>query len=518
MGDADQKALNALAKGAGVTAIGMGISKVLTYLYRVSIARFVGPEAYGQLSTALMVVGIASTVAYLALGSGLKKFIPEFRSRDDFASIKGIVISALQLTVPVSIIIFLAVFFGAEFIAVTIFENPKLVPLIKILSFTIPAGTLSRLFFDTTLGFNKIIYKTGTVRIFQNIVQLGTTLILLLMGFKVVSAAYGWLLGTVVAAILGFYFMEKKVGPILFSKTKPSYHRKKLLRFSTPLLLSGIIGTLLGWADTGLLQYFMEDLEVGLYNAALPTAILILLPHKAIGSLAITSFSELKERDKESVESSIQRATYWVFSLVFPTFLIMLLFSDKILQILWGSEYTQASIALSILATGYLIDALVGRVGSLLQSEGHTKYILYNNTAALTLNIILNIILIPPYGIAGAAIATATSTILTNVLMYIEVRKKEGINSIPHKKISKIVLTGLIPLSIIITLDTILFTNTPYWFLIPAGTTYITTYILLFLKTIGLGEEEKEVFLRIGEITGTKDKVKKILATIERRI
>lgn len=511
MGDADQKALNALAKGAGVTAIGMMVSKALTYFYRISIARFVGPDAYGQLSLALMVTGVASTIAYLAMGQGLQKFIPEYRTRDDFASIKGTVLSALQMSLPVSIILWAITFFGAEFIAVAFFDNTAVIPLIKIISFTIITGVLTQTFFDTTLGFNKIIYKTGTVRILQNIIQLGVTLALLVLGFNVASAAWGWLAGSVVSMILGLYFLERKVGPIITSKIKPNYNRRKLLRFSSPLLLSGLIGTLMGWADTGLLGYYMTDFEVGLYNAALPTAMLILLPHKAIGSLAVTSFSELKERDEKSIESSLQTATYWVFSLVFPTFLILLLFSEQTLFILFGSEYRAASMALSILAGGYLIDALMGRVGSFLQSKGHTRYLLYNNVAALTLNLILNVLLIPIYGIIGAAIATASSTILTNLLMFAEVWRKEGIISIPHQKILKIIVIGLTPLLPIIGLDRTLFLNTPYWFLIPAGLIYFGLYFALYLKILGLGEEEKEVFLQIGEIIGYRGKFKEML-------
>ena len=511
MGDADQKALNALAKGAGVTAIGMAVSKALTYFYRVSIARFVGPDAYGQLSLALMVTGVTSTVAYLALGNGLKKFIPEFRTKDDFASIKGMIIAALEMTIPLSLVLFASVFFGAEFIATAFFDNQALIPLIQVLAFTIPIGTLSSIFYDTTIGFNKIIYKTGGVRIIQNIVQLSLTLALLILGYNVISAAWGWLAGTTIAAILGFYFMEKKTGPIIFSDVTPEKHRKKLFKFSAPLLISGIIGTLLGWADTGLLGYYMTDFEVGLYNAALPTAMLILLPHKAIGSLAISSFSELKERNNEKIEDSLQTATRWVFSLVFPTFLILMLFSEQVLQILWGSQYTQASLALSILAGGYLIDALVGRVGSFLNSKGYTQYILYNNIAALTLNITLNILLIPIYGIIGAAIATTTSTILTNLLMFLEVWRKEKIISIPHKETAKILLTGLIPLTIVIILDKILFVDTPYWFLIPAVLIYGALYLVLYLKILGIGEEEKEVFLRIGDLIGRNNLIKKIV-------
>jgi O-antigen/teichoic acid export membrane protein len=241
---------------------------------------------------------------------------------------------------------------------------------------------------------------------------------------------------------------------------------------------------------------------------------LILLPHKAIGSLALSSFSELKERDREKVQGSMQTATRWVFSLVFPTFLILILFSDKVLQILWGGEYTQASIALSVLAGGYLFDALAGRVGSFLNSTGHTRYILYNNVAALTLNLVLNIALIPIYGILGAAIATAASTILTNFLMFIEVWRKENVISIPHIEVGKIVFTGLLPLTFILGLDNVLFKNTPYWFLVPAGLIYGLLYISIYLKVLGLGEEEREVFLRLGEITGFRDEIEYVLEKI----
>lgn len=516
MGDADQKALNALAKGAGITAVGMMVSKAITYLYRIVVARFIGPNAYGQLSLGLMVYGIGGTIAVLALHNSLEKYIPEFRTRDEFEKIKGIVLSALYLTIPFSLLISFTIYLSSSFMAVEIFQNPALTPIFKIFSLGIFFRVLSKIFFSTTVGYNKIIYKTVSTRIVQNLVQLIATVILVLAGLQVVGAAWGVVLGAFTAASLGIFFVERNIGPIIFTDEKPKYQFRKILRFSSPLLLSGIIGTFMGWADTALLGYYMTDFEVGLYNAALPTAMLILLPHQAIGSLAVSSFSELKERDEKSTEDSIRTATRWVFSLVLPTFLMLLLFSDIALNILFGSKYIQASTALTILAGGYLVDTLVGRVGSYLQSKGYTRYLLYNNIAALTLNLALNIILIPIYGIIGAAIATAASTILTNILMFFEVWRKENIISIPFRKTAEIATTGLIPLGLIIGLDNIFFVNTPYWFLIPAVLIYGLLYAALYLKIVGLGEEEKEVFLRIGEILGHRKKVailiEKILA------
>jgi len=123
-------------------------------------------------------------------------------------------------------------------------------------------------------------------------------------------------------------------------------------------------------------------------------------------------------------------------------------------------------------------------------------------------------VLIPIYGIIGAAIATATSTILTNVLMFAEVWRKENVISMPSVSILKTTLTGLLSLLPVIGLDTVLFLNTPYWFLIPAGLIYGLSYVTMYILILGLGNEEKEVLERLGEISGREKEVDKILKLV----
>lgn len=510
----DQKALNLLAKGAGITAIALFLSKILTYAFKLILARFLGPEAYGQFSLAVMVMGIATSLSLVSLNSGIKKFIPEYRQRDEFGKVKGVLLSSLSISVPLSILAGLAMFFGAEFIAVTIFENERLIPLIQIMSVGPLFANLKSIFFDTTKAYNIIIYEAAILKVFQSVVKIAVTAVFVFLGFNIIGAAWGAVISTILVALIGLYLVEREIGPILTSDVEASYDFRKLVRYSTPLLLTGMITTVMSWADTALLGYYMTDTEVGFYNVAIPTATLIMLPHQAIGSLGLSTLSELKERNEKAIQSSLQVATYWVYALVFPTFLVLVFFSPQVLKVLWGSQYASAAAATSILAGGYLVNALVGRVGDLLGSEGHTDYILYNNIAAVTLNVGLNILLIPKYGITGAAVATAASTILTNILMFTEVWRKEKIISIPFRKIAKITITGLIPLTLIIGLDRLLFANTPYWFLFPAAILYYSLYIALFLKIIGLGEEERKVILRTGEKIGYREKVEAIMSKI----
>jgi hypothetical protein len=94
------------------------------------------------------------------------------------------------------------------------------------------------------------------------------------LGLGVVGAAWGWVLAIIVMPFLAFYFLEKKVFPIFKTKVKAISVDKELFTYSFPLLFAGIAGLVMGWTwtDTLMLGYFTSSTNVGIYNAALPTA------------------------------------------------------------------------------------------------------------------------------------------------------------------------------------------------------------------------------------------------------
>ena len=510
MTDEEREVLNKLVKGAGLTAVGMFTSKALAYLYRILVGRYLGPEAYGQLSIGMMVFGITMTVTSLGLGSGLQNFIPEYRSENDEAAIKGAVLSSLQLTTISTVLVGLTVFFSAEFIAVRIFESPALTEIIRVFGLLPIVARPYRIMLETSVGFNTAKFKVGVEQILQNTIQIIATGILLFYGFNVMGAIWGWVIASLISAAAAFYLVEKKLGPILTSKVKPNYQHRKLFKYSYPLLFTGLIGSILGWTDTGFLGYYMSESAVGLYNAAFPTALLILIPHQAFGTLALSSFSELGSKKEEGLSSAMKTITNWTFALVFPTFLIMALFSEQIIQILFGKEYLAAAPALTILALGNLVNAAVGRVGSFMKSRGRTKILLYNSMVVLVVNIALNILLIPELGITGAAIATASSTILGNLIVFLMIWRYEKIVSLDRNML-KTLVAGILSLSLVYILIDNSFTTTPLWALIPSGIIFSITYLLLFLKTGGLKEYDKEIIITTGRKIGQEEKTRKII-------
>jgi O-antigen/teichoic acid export membrane protein len=286
----------------------------------------------------------------------------------------------------------------------------------------------------------------------------------------------------------------------------------ELIEFSYPLMFSGIVWTALSWGDTFMIGYFMDDASVGLYDIGLTTAALIGIPASALGSLALPSFSDLGARGSKK-SAALKTTTRWSFVATFPIFLLMILFSEQLLQLLFGPQYAEAGAALAVIAVGTFFANSTGQMNAYLKSDSHTKLMLYNNIANLVFNLSLNLLLIPTFGIIGAAIATAASTIFVETLLIAETYRLEGVTPF-NKQMLKALPAGAVSLASTYIIFQQLYSPAPYWILIPAGITFMTVYTLIFLKIGGLTEYDKELIITSGRKIGKEDLTRKALAIL----
>lgn len=488
----EQEILNKLAKGAGITAFGMFASKLLAYLYRTSIARLVGPESYGEISIGLMVAGLGITFSSLALDSAILNYLPKYRENDEQEKIRGIVRSAFIMAIPFSVLISLGIILNSKTIATEFFSNPGLSTIISIFALAIPFGVITKISLDVTKAFKTAKYYVEIRQIGQNIAQLLSAIVLIFLGFQVAGAAGGWLVGAIVGSIASIYIMEKRFGPFILSRKSDKREYKRIFRYSYPLIIAGAIGSILGWTDTFFIGYYLPESKVGLYNAALPTAMLMTIPATAIGSLVMPSMSEVIESDDKSMASILKTITRWTFSLTFPAFCLMFLFSGEALQILFGKQYTSASVSLTILAFGYLYSSSVGHLDSVIKAIEKTD-ILYKNAAInFVVNIGLNILLIPEYGIRGAAIATTGSIIFAETLLLIEVYYLRNTHPFTRESF-KPVISALTGLGATWGMLKLAFSTVPLWALIPGVIVFGLAYLGVLYSVNGIQEDELNI-------------------------
>jgi O-antigen/teichoic acid export membrane protein len=433
-----------IVKGALISFFGMFLGRGLTYLYVALVARL-GSFEYGLLSLGLAVTLFLSTLSLVGLNSSIVRYISFYRGKNDNNRIKGTILSSIKISLPASIIFMVLLFIFSEQVALIFFHNTKLVPILRLFSLTIPFIVLSNVFLNVILGYQKIEYQIGIKEISENIIKLVLTFLLIYSGYKLFGAALAYVIAVIMTTLLSLYFIQKKVFPILNKKIKSKLLTKELLKFSFPLLLAGCFALIMKWADVFMIGFFRTPSEVGVYNVALPTASLLALVPTGLIALFLPVITNLyTKKNKKEIKTITIRTSKWTFFVNFPIFIILLVFAGPVLKIMFGQEYVVGSTALSILLFAYLIHSLSHVNSSLLIMLKKTKIIFLIGGLMALSNLILNLLLIPRYGIIGGAIASSFSLIIGYVLHAIFVYKFTKIFAI-NLLYFKFIIAGFLP-------------------------------------------------------------------------
>jgi O-antigen/teichoic acid export membrane protein len=216
--------------------------------------------------------------------------------------------------------------------------------------------------------------------------------------------------------------------PHAFAPTRAAARARALLRFSLPQTLTVVLLQTMLWTDTLLLGRLRTAAEVGIYTIVQR----LLSPAQTVSTATGQMFApriaaEHARGDRATLEVMLKRVTYWNVSLAIPVFGVLLLVPEALLR-LFGVAYTTGATALAILAVGQLFSAATGPLGQVINMSGRPYLTLVNNAAVATLNVVGCIVLIPRYGMTGAACSTTGSIVLVNIVKLVQVRVLFAIN------------------------------------------------------------------------------------------
>jgi O-antigen/teichoic acid export membrane protein len=497
------ESLRKIAKGAGIGFIGAFIGMAFGYFSRIVIARFLGPGDYGLITLGIAGMSIAATLSLLGLPSGIQRFVSFYKGKGDEGKIKGTILGALTISFPLSLFLAILIFIGADWVSIHVFHEPHLTPVLKIFALAIPFSVCAQNLVSSTIGFQDLRYKVYVNDLFQNTFKLVAIVTLFLLEFGVFGAVWGWVLAIILTPFLALYFLDKKLFPVFKSKIKSVHVEKELFSFSWPLIFVSAAGLIIGWTDTLMLGYFSNASDVGIYNVALPTAMLVMNVTVAFSMIFLPVASELYARNKiDDLRKAYSAVTKWVFSLTLPIFLLMALFSKSIIQIIFGSEYIFGAMALSILVAGFFIDSATGPVAHITLIYGRTKINMGCSFIGAGTNFTLNFLLIPIYGIEGAAIATASSYILMKIALMISAYRISGMQ--PYKlSYFKPFIASVIAVMIVYVL-TKYFIGVSFLVLAVMFFVFLLLYFFLLLLFKSFEKEDLMIMRAIDERLGTK--------------
>ncbi len=414
-----------IARGAAGT-FGLRIAMIgLAFASSIVLARILGPAGYGTYAYILAWLGVLSIPAKLGMGLIVSREVPRLVDQGDWGLLNGLMRWASKRVLAASVV--LSLIAG---VLIALFVPADIKPAFYISLVFIPLVALTDLRQGTMRGLHHVFRSQLPEYFIQPVlfvaVLLGASYLIegelsitWIMAIRSFSVGVAFLLGITLLAQV----MPKEV-----AKTAPAYLKENWAKGVVPFMVISCTHLINKRADILMLGALQGVEAVGIYTIASRGAELITFVLTAVNMSLGPKISACYARgDKKQLQKMVVGSTRAIFAVSLPMALGLMFFGDWFLQ-LYGSEFLASGSALKILCVGQLVNASVGSVGVLLDMTGNEKSSASVIGLGAGINVALNALLIPRYGVEGAAIATSTSIVIRNVLLSIRVRQKLDIS------------------------------------------------------------------------------------------
>lgn len=408
-----------ILKKGGIVFLFRIASMLITFLTTWFISNKYGESNFGRFSLALTILQIIFLFFALGLPNAFLAFTGGFK---DAKQKKGFLIKNTKIVLIISTFPVLLVYFGADIIANYIFEKESLYLYLKIVAFAVPFMILHEIICYYFISINRHLIYGLLLFIIPNALFL---LFLMISHHYNMPEHYTFLdyvITIVITVIIGF--------SIAFYKEKefelPKLTSKEILRKSLPMMVGTMFLMLLNWSDILMLGKMESEENIGIYNAAFKIGYLALFFIGSMNVVVMPKISELfHQNDFIEMKKIINRATQVVIILTVPFVSIIVFFSKEILG-LYGDGFIKGSTCLILIALGALFNAMTGNVDQILNMTNNHKIVRNIFFLGFVLNVILNLFLIPKFGIEGAAMSSFIINVFVNLIFVIIIKKKMG--------------------------------------------------------------------------------------------
>jgi O-antigen/teichoic acid export membrane protein len=411
------------AKG-GAIAFSLKIANtILGFLNQVILARILGAGGIGEVILAITIVRISVQIAKFGMEETMMKFIPLYVNKKDEARLKGTITFAIKFCLLFSTVFMLFVFMFSKFISINIFHSEGLLKLMPIVVVAIPAWVIRDVIGGILRGYKDALRALIPEALISPFFRIVIFLILILNGVSSLFAIIAFVAGEILAVITSIIFLQNKVKGL--RPVKKQCNNKEILDMAYTIIFTSMSVLLYTQADLWILGMLSSTETVGIYGIAAKLALLVYFPMMAFAAIIPPLISSIHASGNlDELRKMVSESTRWILSMSIPIILVLSLEGKYILKYVFGPEFVAGYVPLLILVLGQLIKAGAGLIGVILQMTGEHKIYMKVTIISGILNIILNIVLIPRFGMIGAAIATAFCLSMIDIISIFIIHKR----------------------------------------------------------------------------------------------
>lgn len=396
--------LRKILKGGGISIAGKLIAVLLTFTFNVLVARIYSAEQLGELATLISALDFCSLIIIFGTDTLSLKLLPLLKDKEDrnsfFEKINSSVITISLVLIIIFATLNIIYDFASWVIILCIAISILLYPFHNLIKFILRALHKEFKFFISQIS-NQSLLVLSLLSIYFFELKLDIIII------YAVSLAFSFFLNLLLNINI-FHFKVKRLSINGY---------KKLYSESFPFFLTASTGIIISKSDILLLNLFTTQEQIGYYHISIKLGFILSIFLTSINKFIGPVFSKLyHEKKVDELLQTAKKTTFIIFLLSIPPALVLVLFGENILILFFGKEFSNSYIPMIVIVMSQLVNVFFGSVGVLLDMSGNQKFVFKATLISAVVNIILNLILMPFYGIMGAAIATLSSVILNNLM------------------------------------------------------------------------------------------------------
>ena len=425
--------LRTLASGGVLNVAGSVANFLLQFLLVIVVTRALEPTGAGLFFEAIAIFSILASASQLGADTGLVRTISRFKVLGRTEDLRPILYVALIPVLVVGSIAAVALYVLAPQLADLVMHGVDLsegVANLRVLTPFLPLAAATTVALSGARGFGTMLPYVAVEYVAKPLLRPLLVLLAVGLGLGATGVILGWALPIAVgfpvalAVIVRLLRQTHAAGPS--ENAEPPRPLGQVTRefwaFAAPRGLATLFQITIIWLSTLMVGAIAGVREAGIYAAASRFALVGLFALEAVRLAIAPQLSALlAANDKPRAQHLYQVGTWWIMIPSWPLYLTLAVFSPLLLQV-FGPEFVAAQTALMIGALAMLVSMGTGNVTVILLMGGKSWWNLMNVFGALTLNVVLNLILIPRYGIEGAAVAWAATVLWENLIPLIQIR------------------------------------------------------------------------------------------------
>lgn len=370
------------------------------YAIHAGLGRLLGPAGYGIFGVVIYLI----TLITMLLNSGVPQATSRYIAVDNSkaVAIKG---KSVRIQFLSSLAVFL-IYFSLAGVIANMLGDTGLTKYIRISAFMIPAYAFYNLYASFLNGLRNYSGQ-ALCQLVYSVAKVIGVFALVFFGFDVYGAIFGYMLGPLAGFILAWHYFKPE-------ESGDDFETRKLIDFALPIIVFSTTFTFLMSVDLFLVKRILaENVQAGFYTAA---STLAKIPFFVLSGLTLAIFPAISKstfaRDEELTKNYINNSLRYLFMLLVPTVLLFSATSSSLVDFFYSSKYLSSAPPLAMLVFGAGAYTVLQILATIIIASGRPTLSMIIVLILVPIALAANTILIPIYGLVGAAIATTITSFI----------------------------------------------------------------------------------------------------------